>query len=213
MADRKKHTETDYRSDGVHLSFYGDGEAGTQSIVGTVHRDIAGTPSIAGKYGAYLMQRGYADLLYQRTSKQYGHDAIEAEQKLWAAMTSGTWTPEASRPGVPSEPSDLAHAIAELTGMVPSHVQKDLDERLQVRDDGEPVLNAAGRRMRFWTERTQARFLTDNPDVAALVAKRQRERADRLARDAKAGSKNPQPATGMTLGSLFGGPRLPQAAE
>lgn len=212
MSDRKKRVTTEFRSDGAHFTFYNDGQPDHQTVAAEVHRDVAGTASMT-KYHAHLLGRGYSDVLGQRINKKFGADVVAAEQELWHQMTTGAWQPELGRGGrEPAVPSELALAIAELRGLHPADVQDDLDNRVQLTEDGSPRRDARGRTMRVFTEAVKAKLLTDNPQLATVVARIQRERADKLAREAKAAGKAAPEHGGLSLDVIFS-PQAMAAAD
>lgn len=202
MSERKRRMSVSVRSDGAHIEFFNE----DGSTAGLVHRDIAGNPGVAAHYGAHLMSVGYADRVAQRVSKAFGADCVAGEARLWAQLTAGEWRPETAARGravAPKVPSDLAAAIAQLHQLDPETVQEDLDTRLQHADDGSPRRDARGRHMRFFTEAVCAQMLRDNPDLAAAVARIARQRADKMAQEAKAAGKQPPPAGGLSVSALF----------
>lgn len=212
MSDRKKRMTAEYRSDGAHFTIYNDGEPDHQTVAAEVHRDVAGAPSLA-QYRPHLLGRGYGDVLSQRGNKHFGADLVAIEQKLWHDMTTGAWQPELGRGGrEPSQPSPLAFAISEVTGKrTPSEIQDDLDTRIQLNEDGSPRRDARGRTMRVWTEAAKAKLLVDYPQVAVVVARIEREHADKLAREAKAAGKA-APSHGLSLDTIFS-PQAMAAAD
>lgn len=203
---RNKRMETAVLSDGVEMKFWSDPANGAQHVSGTVKRDATALPS---KYHTYLLNRAYSDMVSQRLTGDYGSDCLAAERKLWTALSSGEWSPDAQHSGAtPAEPSDLAVAIAKLTGRLAAAVQDEIDTTYILDDNGEPVLDERGRRKRKFTARYIAQQLADPANAALKVemAKIADDRAKRLAKEAREANKAGASPQGPSLASMFGTP-------
>lgn len=181
---------------------------GTYPVAGTYILDV---PTVFADRTALLhtfAAMGFASVAQNFYTKldETTPDTVRAVfDNLAKSITDGSWSP--GRSLTQSEPDDIVLAIAEATGQPWQDVQKRVDEEI-VRDaDGNAITDKGGRTRRVFTKSLLDNIAKD-PQVAPIMARLAKERADRLAKTAREGRNAP------TTGGLdmFGGAKSNAAA-
>lgn len=154
------------------------------------------TRNMAAWYGAaYIAQNSY-----NRHDNPTPEQVVETVEKTLAALADGTWTP--GRTFGFGEQPDIVHALAEYY-KVPLHVMaEDIENRIVRGEDGEPVKDAKNRNKRVFTKAV-LEHLAQEPAIRPIMARLAKERADRLAKEAREAGRNHAAPTGAL--DLFAG--------
>ena len=165
------------------VEVYGERDgSGKQAVVAVVSLKIDELPPEMLRKAA---AQGIYDIAGNGFYRKDGITPAEVQsivERTVASFIAGTWTPGRT---FTSEPDDIVVALAEVTG-VPVHVMEhDIETRLVRDEHGEPVKDRRGRNKRVFTQ-AALDALADDPAVKPIMAKLARERADKLAREAKA---------------------------
>lgn len=194
------------------LSLYGEAdESGTQHITDTIAynlHDLCPDTALTSVC-LNLMARGFGrewEGRYNRANLD-SPDVRAIGSALWAECVDGKWTPGRVKDSE-AEPTDLQLALAEVFGTPVHLIQQQFEEYMQGRTaDGRIVPShfegatliktKANKTLRYFNKATCDQ-LAKEPRVAAVLAKLERERAQKRIADAKRA-----PAQSLAT-SLFG---------
>lgn len=218
MADKRiKVCSQEIEGSTISLNIYGEpDEHGIQHVTSKVTYDVTKLPE---PMQLTLAAVGYGRICENRYNRQSGGvDVAAVAVKLWDELAAGEWTPGRMAAAGESEPSDLELAVAEVTGQPIHLVQHQFAETTQYYDaHGQVVpstspsaerqkLTQAGKALRFFNKDMQTRLSVD-PRIAAVLARLERERAQKRIAEARKTSAAP------LVDDLFGGkPAAEQAA-
>lgn len=188
MADKKLRRASTDLADMCVLVYGPPDDSGVQHVVETISLRPEDWAVRQREQAAAYGLAAIAANSYNRLDSPSAADVAEAVNRTIAAFVDGSWTP--GRTITAGEPDDIVVALAEYYG-VPVHVmQDDIDNRLERDENGEPVRDARGRNKRVFTQRVLDHIASE-PQIRPIMARLAKERAERLAREAKAGSKAP----------------------
>lgn len=211
MADtkRKRFVSTKIENGVATFNLFGPpNEDGEQ----TIDRKVEFTPSVvADAIRDNVLCQGFATIYanaYQSMDEVDPATAEELFNKVLAAVREGTWQPGRSYDA--GEPDDIVVALAEATGRPIHLIQQDVDERIQKDASGQPIRDKKGRTRKFFNKAMLEKLARD-PKVSPIMARLAKERAERMAKDARGTRKDA--ASG--LGDLFGDaePATAEAAQ
>lgn len=201
MATRIKIATQRIEGSVLNLEIYGpEGEDGKQHVTKMVTFDFEKLTDGRVPTLLSLAAVGFGRVVESRYNRANVEDPdVEAiALATWASVEKGEWQP-GRRESDGSEPTDLQLALAEVTG-VPIHViQQRFDEDMQRDAQGNVVKTSNGKTLRLFNKAYQARLAAE-PEVAVVLARIEREKAQRRIADAKKA-----PSAGLVKG-LFGSP-------
>lgn len=185
------------------LSCYGPpDEGGKQHIVDTLNFNLHGLASDMLETLAAVGLGRIIEGRYNRANLD-NPDVPAIARAIWESIAAGEWAP--GHRDSESEPTDLQVALAEVTGTPVHVIQQHFDEDMQKDSAGNLIRTKAGKTLRLFNKAYQARLAAD-PEVAVVLARIEREKAQRRIAEAKRAGAS----AGLVKG-LFGSPG-PQAA-